>query len=175
MPKPKKEEPSAELQLAGFLAKFTPDIAARAEEILIRLRSRFPHALELVYDNYNTLAIGFGPTERASDAIVSIAVYPRWVSLFFLQAKGLPDPTGILKGQGNVAKHIVLPNASTLDEPVILELIEEALSRAKVPINSAATHRTIIKSISAKQRPRQPAEKPASKSLARKLSPWKSF
>ena len=175
MPKPQKEESSAEVQLAGFLAKFTPEIAARAQDILIRLRSRFPHALELVYDNYNALAIGFGPTERASDVIVSIALYPRWISLFFLQAKGLPDPTGVLKGQGNVAKHIVLPNASTLDEPVIQELIEEALSRAKVSLNSATTHRIIIKSISAKQRPRQPAEKPASKPLARKPLPSKSM
>ena len=159
MPKRQKDEPSAEFQLTEFLTQFTPEIAARADEILIRVRSRFSHALELVYDNYNALAIGFGPTERASDAIVSIAVFPRWVSLFFLQAKGLPDPSGILKGQGNVAKHIVLPNASKLDEPVIQELIEEALSRAKVPLDSATTHRIIIKSISAKQRPRRPAEK----------------
>jgi hypothetical protein len=159
MPKRRKDEPSAESQLTEFLAQFTPEIAARAEEILIRVRSRFSHAIELVYDNYNALAIGFGPTERASDAIVSIAVYPRWVSLFFLQAKGLPDPSGILRGQGNVAKHVVLPDASKLDEPLIQELIEEALSRAKVPLDSATTHRIIIKSISARQRPRRPAEK----------------
>jgi hypothetical protein len=168
MPKPPNDESSAEIQLAGFLAKFTAEIAARAEEILARMRFRLPHALELVYDNYNALAIGFGPTERASDAIVSIAVYPKWVSLFFLQAKALPDPTGILKGQGKVAKHIVLPNASTLDEPVIEELIVEALRRAKVPLNPATTHRIIIKSVSARQRPRRPAGKPTTKPLARK-------
>jgi hypothetical protein len=170
MPKSKKEDSSAELQLAEFLAKFNPEIAARAEEILIRLRSQLPNALELVYDNYNALAIGFGPTERSSEAIVSIAVFPRWVSLFFLQAKGLPDSTEVLKGQGNVAKHIVLPNASALDEPAIQELLHEALSRAKVPLNSATTHRIIIKSISAKQRPRRP-EKPATKSQTRKPLP----
>lgn len=161
MAKAQKNELSPALQLSGFLAKFTPQIAARAEEILTRMRARFPHALELVYDNYNALAIGFGPTERASEAIVSIAVFPRWVSLFFLQAKGLPDPTGILKGHGNVARHIVLPTPSALDEPAIQALIEEALNRAKAPLNPATTHRIIIKSTSAKQRPRRPPEKPA--------------
>lgn len=160
MPKAQKGESSPELQLAGFLAKFTPEIAARAEEILTRLRSRIPRALELVYDNYNALAIGFSPTERASDGIVSIAVFPRWVSLFFLQAKGLPDPTNILKGGGNVARHIVLPTASALDEPAIQALIDEAMNRAKTPISPTTTHRVIIKSISAKQRPRRPPEKP---------------
>jgi len=161
MPKAQKSESSPELQLAGFLAKFTPEIAARAEQILTRMRVKLPHALELVYDNYNALAVGFGPTERASDAIVSIAVYPRWVSLFFLQAKGLPDPTNILQGNGNVARHIVLPTASALDERAVQTLIEEALSRAKVPLNSNTVHRVIIKSISTKQRPRRPVEKAA--------------
>jgi hypothetical protein len=161
MPKAQKEESSPEVQLAGFLAKFNPEIAGQAEEILTRLRVRIPHAIELVYDNYNALAIGFGPTERASDAIVSIANFPRWVSLFFLQAKGLPDPTGILKGEGNVARHIVLPTASALDEPAVHALIQEALSRAKVPLGTNTSHRIVIKSISAKQRPRRPPEKPA--------------
>ena len=161
MAKAQKNEPLPELQLAGFLAKFTPEIAGQAEKILTRLRVKIPHALELVYDNYNALAIGFGPTERASDAIISVAVFPRWVSLFFLQAKGLPDPTNILKGQGNVAKHIVLPAPSALDEPEIQALIEEALNRAKVPLNPNTSHRVIIKSISAKQRPRRPPENSA--------------
>ena len=164
MPKARKDEPSPELQLAGFLAKFTPEVAGQAEEILTRLRARLPHALELVYDNYNALAIGFGPTERASDAIVSVAVFPRWVSLFFLQAKGLPDPAGILKGEGSVVRHIVLPTPSALDEPEIQALIHEALNRAKVPLSANISHRIIIKSISAKQRPRRPTAEPPSRS-----------
>jgi hypothetical protein len=170
MAKAKKNEPSPELQLSLFLAKFTPEIARQAEEILTRLRVRIPHALELVYDNYNALAIGFGPTERASDAIVSIAVFPRWVSLFFLQANGLPDPSNILQGQGKLAKHIVLSVPSAFDEPAIQALLGEALSQAKVPLSANTAHRVIIKSISAKQRPRRPPENSAestSKSRAR--------
>ena len=77
-------------QLAAFIHKFTPEIASLAQAILAKMRTRYPTALELVYDNYNALAIGFGPTERASDAIFSIALFPRWIHLFFLQAKGLP-------------------------------------------------------------------------------------
>ena len=78
---------SPEQQLASFLAKFTDEIAALAEAILGEMRRLYPTALELVYDNYNALAIGFSPTERPSEAIFSIALFPRWVSLFFLQAK----------------------------------------------------------------------------------------
>jgi hypothetical protein len=169
-----RQNDSPENQLAAFLAKFTPEIAAQTEAILVRMRTRLPHALELVYDNYNALAIGFGPNERASEAILSIAVFPRWVSLFFLQSKGLPDPTGILQGKGNVARHIVLPNPSALDEPAIQALIEEALTRAKVPLDPKTAHRIVIKSVSAKQRPRRPPETSAKtaskKSLAKRRS-----
>src|SRR5271170_7766577 len=118
---------SQEKQLASFLVKFTPEVSSLAEAILAKMRKRYPTAFELVYDNYNALAIGFGPSERASEAILSIAVFPRRVSLFFLQAKGLPDPTSILQGNGSVARHIVLPSLSALDEPAIQTLIAEAL------------------------------------------------
>ncbi|HWE53451.1 MAG TPA: hypothetical protein VG273_26900 [Bryobacteraceae bacterium] len=148
---------SPEHQLASFLAKFTPEIAARAEAVLIRLRKHLPSAMELVYDNYNALAIGFGPTEKTSHAVFSVAVFPRWVSFFFLQAKPLRDTAKILKGTGKVVKHIVLKDDSMLDDPAVQDLIQQALRSAVVPFDPSAKRQLIIKSISAKQRPRRPA------------------
>jgi hypothetical protein len=148
-------------QLASFIQKFTPEIATLATTVLAKMRTRYPTALELVYDNYNALAIGFGPTERASEAIFSIAVFPRWISLFFLQAQkaatALPDPDKRLQGSGNVVKHIRLASAETLDEPAVRTLMQEAAIRAAVPLDPNGKHRLIIKSIAAKQRSRRPA------------------
>jgi hypothetical protein len=148
---------TAEQQLASFIAKFSPEVAAHARSVLAAMRKRYPTALQLVYDNYNALAIGFGPTERPSQAIFSIAVFPKWISLFFLQGKGLPDPDGILRGSGSVARHIRLPSAETLDELSVKKLMQEATVRAAIPFDASGTSRLIIKSISAKQRPRRPA------------------
>lgn len=146
-----------ETQLAGFLAKYTPEIAALAKAIRVKMRKRLPGAFELVYDNYNALAIGFGPTERASDAIFSIALFPRWVSLFFLQGAGLVDPYKLLKGKGKQARHIVVHDASMLEEAPVEALIIQALRAARLPVESNSHHgRLIIKSISMKQRPRRP-------------------
>jgi hypothetical protein len=148
----------AEKQLASFIAKFTPEVAAQAALILQRIRKLYPTALELVYDNYNALAIGFGPTDRASEAIFSIAIFPKWVSLFFLQAKGLPDPEKMLKGSGSVAKHIVLSPPDLLYAPEVRDLMASAIEKAKVPFDLRGEHRLIIKSISANQRPRRPSK-----------------
>ena len=72
----KHEDP--EQRLAGFIAKYAPPIAKLAKAALAKMRARLPGACELVYDNYNALAIGFGPTDRTADLIFSITLYPRW-------------------------------------------------------------------------------------------------
>lgn len=148
---------SAEAQLAGFLAKYTPEIAALAQGAIAKMRSYLPGAVELVYDNYNALAIGFGPSERASEAIFSIALYPRWVSLFFLHGADLPDPDRILQGTGTSARHMILKSPKTLDEPAVQVLIEHALLSSAVPIDPTRPGRLVIKSVSAQQRARRPA------------------
>jgi hypothetical protein len=147
----------AEEELAGFIAKYTAEIGSLAKAIRAEMRRRYPMANELVYDNYNALAIGFGPSEKTSEAIFSVALFPRWVSLFFLQARGLPDPHRLLKGSGNVARHDVLPSPDALDQPELKALMHEAVARARVPFDPHNVHRLIIKSISTKQRPRRPA------------------
>jgi hypothetical protein len=147
--------PSA--QLDAFLDKFTPEIAAEARVALRRMRARLPGAQELVYDNYNALAIGFAPTDRASDAVFSIAVFPRSVSLFFLQnGTCLRDPDCYLEGSGKQARHIKLDNGAMIDDPGVQGLIAQALELAPQPIDPGQPRRLIIKSISPKQRPRRP-------------------
>ena len=54
-----------EKQLALFLAKYTPEVSAMAEAILGEMRRMYPTAIEIVYDNYNALACGFGPSSTS--------------------------------------------------------------------------------------------------------------
>ena len=147
---------SPEKQLDVFIKKYDPRIAKTARASFDKLRAILPNATILVYDNYNALAIGFGPGERSSDAILSIALYPRWVSLFFLQGARLPDPGKRLCGSGKVARHLVLESADDLNDPDVLTLIEQAITRAKVSIEPTNVSKIIIKSVSENQRPRRP-------------------
>lgn len=148
----------AQSRLDTFLAKFTPEVDALARDLIARMRARLPGAVIIVYDNYNALAIGFGPTEKASHAVLSLAVFPRWVTLCFLQGAGLPDPGGLLRGAGSRVRHIRLHDPAALTDPDIEALIGEAVARSEPPFDSAAEQRLVIKSVSAKQRPRRPPE-----------------
>ena len=152
----KAETASAEKQLDRFLDAFTPEIAELARKTLVKLRKRLPHAKELVYDNYNALAIGFAPTERASDGIFSIAVYPMHINFFFLQGAKLPDPDGLLQGEGSVVRHIRLEDEKTLDRADVKAMMATAMKMAKVPFDKKTESKLVIKSVSAKQRPRRP-------------------
>jgi len=150
---------AAERQLEGFLERFTPEIASDARIALAKLRAAVPGAIELIYDNYNALVVGFAPTERASKAIFSIAVYPRKINLFFLQGAELPDPDGILTGDGKVVRHVSLDDRTTIDRPAVRRAIALALDMASVPIDPKQPRRLVVRSISPTQRPRRPKTK----------------
>src|SRR5262245_19066327 len=157
LPEAFMKDPSPESRLAGFIAEFSPEVAAVAEEALAKMRNRLPGAVELVYDNYNALAIGFGPSERSSEAIFSIVLYPRWVSLFFLQGATLADPKKLLRGTGTKVRHIVLAGAADLDQPAVRDLMKRALKAAPKPISANGPRRLLIRMVFAKRRPRRPA------------------
>ncbi len=164
MPAPtRKPTATPTRQLATFLAKYDPAVAAFARAALRRLRRRLPGAMELVYDNYNALAIGFGPSEKASAVIVSIAVYPRWVTLFFLHGAHLPDPKRLLRGEGSRVRHIRLVTPDQIASPDVERLLTAALAAAKEPIDASKKRRLVIKAVLAKQRPRRagPGRAPA--------------
>jgi Domain of unknown function (DU1801) len=147
-------EAGAERRLARLIAKYSPEVAAVARLALKKMQARFPGAVRMVYDNYNALVIGFGPTERASDALFSIALYPKWVNLFFLKGASLPDPGGLLKGSGSRVRSIRLTSAATLDAPAVCALMAHALE-ASQPFGPWTSGRLIIRSVSSKQRARR--------------------
>jgi len=156
-------------QLAGFLAKFSPEVARTARAALRKMRARLPGAVELVYDNYNATVIGFGPSERASEAYFSVVLYPRWFTLFFLEGALLDDPKHLLKGNGKIVRHIVLEDDTTLDRPDVRALMARAIAFADIPIDPGQKRRIVVRAIAAKQRPRRPtAPKPASISSSRR-------
>lgn len=154
-PKASEAIATAEERLAGFIAKFSPENAALIRTARGKMRKRLPGAVELVYDNYNFFVIGYGPSEKASEAIFSLAAQAKGVSLCFLHGAGLPDPEGLLKGSGKVVRNIRLETAATLDRQPVRVLMEAALEQADRPIDPDGARRLVIKSVSAKQRPRR--------------------
>lgn len=147
---------ASESQIRTFMSKYTPAVARDARFVRAWLRRRLPGAVEFIYDNYNGLVIGFGPTDRPSEAVFSIVLSPRWVTLFFLEGVLLSDPKGLLRGEGKQVRSIRLEDVQTLNRPEVQALIDQAVANG-VPFNTRQRRRVLLRAIVKKQRPRRPA------------------
>ena len=146
---------SAETRLRSFIDKFEPKDQRLIRAVRSAVRKRFPTANELVWDNYNFFVIGYSPTERPTDSIVSIAARANGVGLCFIHGAGLPDPKKLLVGSGKQTRFVRVESANLLAHPDVEALVAAAIDRAKTPLPARGRGRLIIRSVAAKQRPRR--------------------
>ena len=146
---------NAEAQLRSFIDKFGPKDQRLIRAVRTTVRSRFPTANELVWDNYNFFVIGYSPTEKPTDSIVSIAARANGVGLCFIHGASLPDPKNLLLGSGRQTRFIRVESADKLSHPDIEALISAAIGRARIPLPSKGRGKLIIRSVATKQRPRR--------------------
>ena len=150
---------AVEARIEAFVARYAPAIAAQLRDARRRLRAHFPRGVEMVFDNYNALVFGIGPTDQSRASFISIAGYPKWVTLFFLDGAGLDDPQGLLEGDGKQVRGIRLATPADMDSPAVAALIAQAIAPHADALAAAAPLSTVIKAEVQKQRPRRPAAK----------------
>ncbi len=149
----------ADGQLRTFIGKFDPSHQRLIRAVRRALRKRLRTAYELAYDNYNFFVIGYSPSERPSDAIVSMAAGANGVSLCFIRGASLPGPKKLLLGSGNQTRFIRLESADALARPEVEALLAAAIARAKKPLRATGRRQLIIRSVSATQRQRRRSPK----------------
>src|ERR1700676_3565694 len=140
------QKPAApEKQLKGFIGKFEPKHQSLIRAVRKALRKRFPTANELAYDNYNFFVIGYGPTERPSDCIVSMAAGANGVGLCFIRGARLPDPNKILLGSGNQTRFVRIESVDVLVRPEIEAIIAAAIAQSKTPLPASGRGKLSIR------------------------------
>lgn len=145
----------AEKQVKSFIAKFEPKHQKLIRSVRKALRRQFPTAYELAYDNYNFFVLGYGPTERPSDCIISLAAGTNGVGLCFIHGAKLADPKKILLGSSNQTRFIRIDSVDVLARPEVKSLIAAATALAKTPMRTSGRVKLVVRSVSAKQRPRR--------------------
>jgi hypothetical protein len=150
-----RQKAGPESQLRGFIDKFDPKNRRLIRAVRKALRARFATAYELAYDNYNFFVLGYSPTERPSDAVVSMAAGANGVGLCFIRGAKLADPKKILLGSGSQTRFVRLPSVEVLARPEVKALLAAAVAESRTPFARAGRPTLVIRSISAKQRPRR--------------------
>ena len=103
-----------------------------------------PEASEFVYEVY-TIADHFAFTERPSDAFVFTTTHANWVNLGFNFGSLLPDPNGLLLGDGKLIRHVRMARAADLDGPGVRELVRAAIAQAERPEGKAGKPRFVVR------------------------------
>jgi hypothetical protein len=145
----------AKSRIAEFLGRYSPEVRARLKQARRKLRALFPRGYELVFDNYNALVFAISPTESAADAFVSVAGYPRWLTLFFLRGAALDDPNGLLQGTGKQVRGVRITTTTRVDSPRVKALVRQAADAHAAAFGVAPKLRTIMKTELETQRPRR--------------------
>jgi hypothetical protein len=89
---------------------------------------------EYVFDAGYTVALGYGPTARVSDAIVYIGAYRHHVNIGFWDGASLADPAGLLKGDGKRMRHITIASPADLARPELPDYLRRARLEADPPM-----------------------------------------
>jgi hypothetical protein len=143
--------------LLKFLKPFSKEIIERTLWLREFIWDLYPQTNELIYDNYNALAVGWSPTDRVGHTFCSIAVgrTSNNVHFGFYWGSEISDPDKILLGEGNQYRYILVPDKNKFPKAYIKKLVKEAYanSLAKVKDKKQIMNgQTIVKSISTKKR-----------------------
>jgi hypothetical protein len=150
--------PKEEVQdLVKFLLPYPDKVKATALWLREFVWDLYPNTNELIYDNYNAVAFGWSPTDKAGDVFCSIAVFNDHVNWGFNRGVDIDDPGNMLIGDGSQYRYIKVKDKEDFPEWYMKQLLEDAyqnsISRMK-PVKNPVKGETIVKSISpVKKRP----------------------
>ena len=108
----------------------------------------------MVYANWNTTVVGYSAHGKNRHSVCSVAAYPRWVNLCFFAGPELPDPHGLLKGNGSTVRTVRIIKRSDFDAPVTA-LLDAAIDTWPWQFDRQQPTTTTIVSVTDKHRPRR--------------------
>ena len=129
------------LKLIEPYAEAIRELALAARKMILE---EAPEANEFVYEVY-TIANHFAFTERPSDAFVYTTTHANWVNLGFNFGAALPDPQGLLRGEGKWIRHVRIAKAGDLNAAGVRELVRAAIAEAERPEGKAGKPRTVVR------------------------------
>ena len=140
-----------------FLKPFPKDVQERVLWLREFAWDLYPDCNELIYDNYNALAIGWSPTDRQGHTFCSIAAgrTSNNVHFGFYWGSQIADPKKILLGEGNQYRYILVPTKDDFPATYIKKLVKEAYANSLAKVKDPRQIRhgaTITKSVSTTKR-----------------------
>jgi len=114
-------------ELKKFIEPYDEEIQKLTLELRNFITDLVPQANELIWDNYNAVAIAYSKSEKLKDAFCHIAVYSQHVNFGFNRGAELTSGNLNLNGKGKLIRHISVKNIKSFPKDEIKSLIWEAV------------------------------------------------
>ena len=142
-------------QLKKFLEPYDDGIQRLALDLREFILDLVPQANELIWDNYNALAIAYSKSEKLKDAFCHIALYAKHVNFGFNRGAELTKTSIQLNGKGKLIRHILVKDLNSFPKEAMRPMIWEAVGISE-QMNSALLEenqnpKSIVMSISEKK------------------------
>lgn len=115
-------------KLQKFLKPYDTKIQKLTMELRDFITDLVPEANELIWDNYNAVALAYSKSEKLKDAFCHISVYPKHVNFGFNRGSELKKTNVVLNGKGKLIRHISLKDFDSLPKEDLIPMIWEALT-----------------------------------------------
>lgn len=148
-------------QLQSFLEPYDngiTDLTLQLRQFILREVTKVN---ELIWDNYNAVAIAYSKSQKLKDAFCHLSVYTHHVNFGFNRGVELTNRGLQLEGKGKLIRHLSVYNFDDFPQTLIRTMLHEAvcisehLNPELKNVTSAA--QSIVKSISKnKRRPNLP-------------------
>ncbi|WP_400075413.1 hypothetical protein [Winogradskyella sp. R77965] len=118
---------NANPELKKFLLAYDHDIQKLTLALRDFVTDLIPEANELIWDNYNAVALAYSKSEKLKDAFCHIAVYSKHVNFGFNRGVELTNGNLKLEGKGKLIRHISVKKIESFPKDDISKMIWEAV------------------------------------------------
>lgn len=114
------------LHLLEFKQPELIELFIDAREFVLNI---YPDSNELLYHTH-ALVAGFSISERLSDTFCVLPIYTNHMNLGFNKGTLLPDPHSLLKGTGNLMRHVPITAKEDYRNEAVRDLLSAAVDLA---------------------------------------------
>lgn len=110
--------------LENFLADIPFELRGLVHQTRALILAVMPETIEQLDPSIRMIAYGVDRSYKG--LICSITIFKSYINIMLAQGASLPDPDGLLKGTGKLARHIRIEKSSELENPGVRAMLETA-------------------------------------------------
>ena len=108
-----------------IVSSVSPHARQLAEQTRSLIKTVYPGVVEVPWPKQRVIGYGVGP-KKMSEHFCYISVSKNHINLGFMYGAELPDPEGLLEGEGKLLRHVRITQSEQLSDPALRRLLEVA-------------------------------------------------